>query len=155
MAYRAAEGGMEQMTAQMANMVAGNLNPTAADFTALNGQSPTGDPTVAYPVYTVVPNLKPDGTLKVTPEQIPSGPYAGLNAQIVSAALNVTARRVMGDEVTMTRNVEIALIPVFQFGFFSNGDLSFFASPDLSFNGRIHTNGDLVSGRFQRCLIEF
>jgi len=146
MAYRAAEGGMEQLTAQMANMVAGNLNPTAGDFTALNGQSPTGDPTVAYPVYTVVPNLKPDGTLKITPTQIPTGPYAGLNAQIVSAALNVTARRVMGDEVTMTRNVEVALIPVFQFGFFSNSDLSFFASPTLSFNGRIHTNGDLYLG---------
>ena len=47
MAYRAAEGGMEQLTAQMATAVAQNLNPTPAVFTALNGQSPSSDPTVS------------------------------------------------------------------------------------------------------------
>jgi len=147
MAYRAAEGGMEQLTAQMATAVAQNLNPTPAVFTALNGQSPSSDPTVSYPVYTVTPDLTAGGALNIRAIQIPTGPYAGLNAQIISAALNVTARKnLMNDEVTMNRNVEIALIPVFQFGFFSNGDLSFFASPTLSFNGRIHTNGDLYLG---------
>jgi len=46
----------------------------------------------------------------------------------------------------MLRTVEIALIPVFQFGVFSDSDLAFFASPDLDFKGRVHTNGDLYLG---------
>jgi hypothetical protein len=40
----------------------------------------------------------------------------------------------------------VALIPVFQFGVFSDGDLGFFSSPQLDFNGRVHTNGDLYLG---------
>ena len=43
----------------------------------------------------------------------------------------------------MTRDVEVAQIPVFQFGVFSDSDLSYFAGPDFDFGGRVHTNGDL------------
>jgi len=34
-------------------------------------------------------------------------------------------------------------IPVFQFGMFSDVDLSFFAGPNFNFGGRVHTNGNL------------
>ena len=34
-------------------------------------------------------------------------------------------------------------VPVFQFGVFSEGDLSFFPGPDFNFGGRVHTNGTL------------
>jgi hypothetical protein len=60
--------------------------------------------------------------------------------------LAVIARRLLGDQVRMLRTIEVALIPVFQFGVFSDSDLSFFASPDLDFKGRVHTNGDLYAG---------
>ena len=43
----------------------------------------------------------------------------------------------------MTRDVEVAQIPVFQFGVFSDSDLSYFAGPNFDFGGRVHTNGDL------------
>jgi hypothetical protein len=43
----------------------------------------------------------------------------------------------------MTRGVEVALIPVFQFGVFSDSDLSYFAGPPFAFQGRVHTNGNL------------
>ena len=46
----------------------------------------------------------------------------------------------------MLRTVEIALIPVFQVGVFSDSDLGFFSSPQLDFAGRVHTNGDLYLG---------
>ena len=46
----------------------------------------------------------------------------------------------------MMRTVEVAMIPVFQFGVFSDSDLGFFSSPDLDFAGRVHTNGDLYLG---------
>ena len=37
----------------------------------------------------------------------------------------------------------VALIPVFQFGVFSDSDLSYFAGPNFNFAGRVHTNGNL------------
>jgi len=43
----------------------------------------------------------------------------------------------------MTRGVEVALIPVFQFGVFSDSDVSYFAGPQFGFKGRVHTNGNL------------
>ena len=48
-----------------------------------------------------------------------------------------------GAQAHITRDVEVAQIPVFQFGVFSDSDLSYFAGPDFDFGGRVHTNGDL------------
>jgi hypothetical protein len=57
--------------------------------------------------------------------------------------LQATAQGPLGDEVNMSRTIQVALIPVFQFGMYSDSDLSFFAGQNLDFNGRVHTNGDL------------
>ena len=46
----------------------------------------------------------------------------------------------------MMRSAQVALIPVFQFGVFSENDLAFFSNPTIDFNGRIHTNSDLYVG---------
>ena len=43
----------------------------------------------------------------------------------------------------MTRDVQLARIPVFQFGVFSDGDLSYFSSVIFNMAGRVHTNGNL------------
>ena len=40
--------------------------------------------------------------------------------------------------------------PVFQFGMFSDVDLSFFAGPNFDFGGRVHTNGNLFLAAGQR-----
>jgi hypothetical protein len=62
--------------------------------------------------------------------------------------MNVTAQRIVGntETVSMTRTAEVALIPVFQFGVFCDGDCFFGRSPNLGFAGRVHTNGDLYLG---------
>ena len=49
----------------------------------------------------------------------------------------------LGAAVNMTRGVQVALIPVFQFGVFSDSDLSYFPGPYFDFRGRVHTNGNL------------
>ena len=43
----------------------------------------------------------------------------------------------------MRRTMQTVLIPVFQFGIFSENDLSFFAGPNFNFGGRVHTNSNL------------
>ena len=43
----------------------------------------------------------------------------------------------------MRREMQTVAIPVFQFGIFSENDLSFFAGPNFDFGGRVHTNQHL------------
>src|SRR5579864_5591837 len=74
---------------------------------------------------------------------ISSGANQGLGAQIIPMSMQVIATRPLGASVNMTRKVEVALIPVFQFGVFCGYDCSYFAGPDFGFGGRVHTNGNL------------
>jgi hypothetical protein len=74
---------------------------------------------------------------------ISSGPNEGLLAYITKLTLSVTALAPTASEVKMEREIEMALIPVFQFGLFSETDLSYFPGPGFDFAGRVHTNGNL------------
>jgi len=141
--YHAAEGAIENMTSALANTFQNIQSPTVGQITALSLNPPTNDPTITYTDYNFTPVTNPDGTLWSSFGQISSGQNQGLYAQLLKVNLTATAQRPLGDQVSMTRQVEVALIPVFQFGIFSDGDLSFFAGPNLDFNGRVHTNGDL------------
>jgi hypothetical protein len=147
LAYRSAEGAIEQMTSNLAATYQNLQSPQPSDITALNALAPTIPGTTFPPGgYTFTPHLNPDGSLVHNYGQVHSGPNAGLYAMITPIDLAVTADRPWGDEVRMLRTVEAAQIPVFQFGVFSDSDLSFFNSPILDFNGRVHTNGDLYLG---------
>ncbi|HEX4426072.1 MAG TPA: hypothetical protein VH079_11780 [Terriglobales bacterium] len=142
MAYRSAEGAIEKMTSDLANSFASST-PSPATITGLSSLVPSGDPSVSYPDYSFSPATTPGGALNANYSEIQTGPYQGLYAQTVPITLKATALRSLGQEVTMVRTVEMALVPVFQFGVFSDSDLSFFAGVDLDFQGRVHTNGDL------------
>jgi len=74
---------------------------------------------------------------------IKTGPYEGLIALQTPYQLDVTAKTATGGEVHLSRTIEAVAIPVFQFGMFSDSDLSFFAEQDFGFGGRVHTNGNL------------
>ena len=43
----------------------------------------------------------------------------------------------------MRREVQTVAVPVFQFGVYSENDLSFFAGPDFDFGGRVHSNENI------------
>ena len=149
LAFHAAEGGIEHMTSDLANMFQNIESPTAAEITGLSADAPPSTGIMSYPIYSLTPATNANGTLATNWGQIASGTYQGLYAQLLPVNLQVTATTslfgagTVGDEVNMSRTVEVALIPVFQFGVFSESDLSFFAGPNLTFAGRTHTNGDL------------
>jgi hypothetical protein len=149
LAYRGAEGGIENMTSSLTATFQNIQAPKASDITSLSSQAPS-IPGITFPTasggYTLTPRTNPDGSLKSTYGLISGGNNQGLYAQILPIDLAVTAQRPLGDQVRMLRTVEVALIPVFQFGVFSDSDLGFFSSPDLDFKGRVHTNGDLYLG---------
>jgi len=144
-AYHSAEGGIEKMTADLAATFQNALAPTASQICNLSTMQPTMAG-VTWKDYTVTPG--PVGqtcpaTLTAQFGQISSGPNQGLWAQIIPVNMLATAAEPGGQEVSMTRSAQVALIPVFQFGVFSESDLSFFSGPNFDFAGRIHTNGDL------------
>ena len=90
--------------------------------------------------FCAAPNGNPT-TTSVSP--IKTGPYEGLVAAQMPFQLDVSARTSTGGEVHLVRTTEAVAIPVFQFGMFSDVDLSFFAGPNFNFGGRVHTNGNL------------
>jgi len=161
--FHAAEGAIEKMTSDLSTALQTTLSPTIADIENLGANpGPPSIPGITFPAsgYTLTPvttstactagqtsGCCPTGVstpcISFSQGVVASGPYAGLNAQLMNVQLQATAQSLLGDEVNMNRTVELAFIPVFQFGIFSDSDLSFFAGPNFNFGGRVHTNGDL------------
>jgi Tfp pilus assembly protein PilX len=150
--YRATEGAIEKQTSDLANTFKSIQAPTSGQICAVSANFPTWDPTVTYPTYNVAPvnpGVANPCSVPLPPPvwgPVQSGPDAGLYAQIIPVTLNASAQRFNGETVSMTRTAEVALIPVFQFGVFCDGDCFFGRSPNLGFAGRVHTNGDLYLG---------
>jgi type II secretory pathway pseudopilin PulG len=144
-AYYGAESGMELLTANLAALYQQSQSPTPLQITALTNNPPDS---------TMIPSMNYLETITWTPDAFgnpashtsvisPPSSNAGLTAEIIPLTLKVVASRPGGASVNMTRGVEVALIPVFQFGVFSDSDLSYFAGPNFNFQGRVHTNGNL------------
>src|SRR5208282_1706561 len=154
-AYHSAEGGIEKMASDLAATFQNSQSPTAAQICAVSNTPPVMAG-VTWTTYTVTPV---SGCTQDPPThtwgQISSGPDQGLWAQIIPVNLQATAELGGGQEVSMLRTAQVALIPVFQFGVFSESALAFFSNPTLDFNGRIHTNGDLYVGVASGNTIEF
>jgi hypothetical protein len=142
-AYAAAHAGLEKLTASLgALFTGGNYSPTAAQIAALT----TTPPSLSGFQYTAA-----DGTSGYTIDAgavqtatIQNGPFQGLVGLITPYEINVTAKGSGGlgggAEVHLRRQLQTVAVPVFQFGVYSENDLSFFAGPDFDFGGRVHTN---------------
>jgi hypothetical protein len=152
-AFYGAEAGMEKLTADINNLFAQNYAPTGPEVDALAvlAQNPV-IPGVSYidPVlggpgsgYAVAYPKDGAGNPAATNHTITSGPYQGLVGLLTPYQLTVIAQSATGSEVKLHRTVNTVGIPIFQFGIFSQTDLSFFAGPNFNFGGRVHTNGNL------------
>jgi hypothetical protein len=157
-AFYAAEAGMESMTAALA--AAFNASPvlSSTDITNIMTTTAPVDMTVANNItyishaanapcgtngYCITFTPDPNGNPLATTHTILTGQNAGLVGLLTPYTLQVTAVTPQGSEVKLQRVVQTAAIPIFQFGMFSQTDLDFFAGPDFSFGGRVHTNGNL------------
>jgi len=143
-AYYGAESGMEKLTADLSALYTKYMIPTNAQIQALTTNPPTsamvGGMNYTETIsYSVDANGNPVNTWNT----VSSGSNQGLYAEIIPMTMSVIATRPAGASVNMTRKVEIALIPVFQFGVFCGYDCSYFPGPDFSFGGRVHTNQNL------------
>ncbi len=147
-AYYAAQSGLEKLTVDLGNLFLTNVAPTNQQIANLANNPPVIDgvtytaqaPLVPYGVTLLTCDNVGDTTCNGT---IQNGPYQGLIALKKVYGLDAIAKTTNGGEAHLTRKIESVAIPVFQFGTFSDVDLSLFAGATFTFGGRIHTNGNL------------
>jgi PilX N-terminal len=163
-AYYGAEAGIENLTAELAQLYQNTQTPNAAAITALvnpanyptniSGSNITGTnyvESITWPLSDPLGN--PTGTWDI----VGAGPDQGMVASLIPYNLQVTATRISsagesasnsaisptGSSVNLTRTVDVALLPAFEFGIFCAYDCDYFAGPDFNFGGRVHTNANL------------
>ena len=144
LAFYGAESGMEKLTADLSALYTQYMIPTNGQIQNLVNFPPTPamvsgmtyNETISYPV-------DGNGNPASSWNTVSSGSNQGLYAEIIPMTMQVIANRPAGASVNVTRKVEIALIPVFQFGVFCGYDCSYFPGPNFSFGGRVHTNQNL------------
>jgi Tfp pilus assembly protein PilX len=145
--FYAAAAGMEKMTADFCSLFAQTSRPTTAQINNIAASYPTELINEGFTFS------KPDGspgqlltadTTVPTAATIDQGPFAGLIASVIPYTLDTTAiQTATGTQVRLQRKINNYLVPIFQFGMFSNDDLEVHPGPAFAFNGRVHANGNL------------
>ena len=147
-AFYGSHGALEVLTADLGNVFTTDFAPSGADITALTNHLPKVDGVALVapdgtPGYTIDFDADANGNPIAVNRTITSGPFQGFVGLVTPYRLSVIARTPDGAEVRLDRTLNTVSIPVFQFGVYSETDLSFFAGPNFNFGGRVHTNGNL------------
>jgi len=143
-AYYGAESGMEKLTADLSSLYSQYQVPNNAQIQNLVTSPPTSTmiPGMNY-IETINYPLDASGNPVSGWNTVSAGTNQGLYAEVIPMTMSVIATRPGGASANVTRKVEVALIPVFQFGVFCGYDCSYFAGPNFGFGGRVHTNQNL------------
>ena len=156
--FYATEAAMEKMTNDFSDLFRRKMNPTAADLYTIRNSPP---PALAAEGFTFQQELAEDTerldelrAIQGLPSNIyprvniSDGPYAGLYSSVIPYKMSSTGSRTMTrTEVKLEREFNNYLVPLFQFGMFSNEDIEVHPGPLMTFNGRVHTNGNLYALR--------
>jgi type II secretory pathway pseudopilin PulG len=149
---------MEKMTNDFSNLFHIKMRPTVADMNKIAADYPTEFHDEGF---SFVQTLEED-TARLTEMRatqglpgtiyprvnIPDGPYAGLNSSIIPYKLSSTGTMdSTKTQVELEREFNNYLVPLFQFGIYSNEDLEFAPGTLLTFNGRIHSNRNIYALR--------
>src|SRR6266480_3098682 len=158
-AFYAAASGIEKMTSDFGELFARTSRPTSAQLLGIQNSPPAGLSTEGYTLNQTL-NVDSDTltAMRIT-QGIPTNstvlpnavmgadsPFAGLNASVNPYTLTTRATAADGTQVALTRQMNNYLIPIFQFGVFTDKDLEFWPQPPMTFNGRIHANGNIYLG---------
>jgi hypothetical protein len=156
--FYATEAAMEKMTNDFSNLFRRKMNPTRADLDIIEDTPP---PALAAEGFQFEQTLEEDAERlnelrqiqglpnNVYPRvNISDGPYAGLYSSVIPYKMTSLGKRTATrTEVKLEREFNNYLVPLFQFGMFSNEDIEVHPGPLMTFNGRVHTNGNLYALR--------
>jgi len=146
--FYAVHAGLEKLTADLGDLFAANVAPTSAQINTIAAGVPTTlgvtwtepDGSDGYRV-----NFPTDagGNPQASVMTVSNGPFQGLVGLATPYTMTATGRLADGSESSLTRTLQTVAIPIFQFGIFSENDLSFFAGPNFQFGGRVHSNSNV------------
>jgi hypothetical protein len=141
--FYVAHAGLEKITNDLGRVFSTNYAPTPTELATV-----TATPPVLGGMKFEIPGGGVGSGYRITKgadnaTTITTGSFAGLQGIITPYTIDVTAQSPQRSEVSLRRQVNTVAIPVFQFGIFSETDLSFFPGPQFNFGGRVHTNGNL------------
>ncbi len=154
-AYASAQAGLEKLTSGLAGLFVTDVSPSAAQINAIAATPPvipgftfTAPGGAAGSGYAV--SFTPDANGNPAGAALPitTGPFTGFQGLITKYTATITARSTGGGEVRLRRDIQTVAVPVFQFGVFSDSDLTFYAGDDFAFGGRVHTNQNLFVCEF-------
>jgi Tfp pilus assembly protein PilX len=148
--FYAAAAGIEKMTTDFSALFNRTSRPSSASLAGVAAASP---PELLFEGFTIEQTISLDDVTLAAMRQttnslypsvtIPNGPFAGLTASVAPYNLITTATSRTSAQVKLSRQINNYLIPIFQFGMFSNEDLEVHPGPQFTFNGRVHANGNL------------
>jgi hypothetical protein len=155
--FYAAASGIEKMTADFSALYGRTSRPTQAqrDTIALSypselvaeGFSFSNPPQSIIQDTTALAAMR--STQGIVAPALPrvtmpaDSPFGGLIASVDPYVLTSTATAADGTQVALTRNMNNYLIPLFQFGMFSDDDIELHPGAAFTFNGRVHANGNI------------
>lgn len=154
--FYATASSIEKMTNDFSNLFRYKMRPTANDLNTIANNPPDS---LLGEGFTFQQTLQED-TAKLQEMQtmqglpgnvyprvnIPEGPFAGLYSTIVPYKLTSTGNYPYnGVQIKLEREFNNYLIPLFQFGLFSNSDIELSPGVSMTFNGRIHSNENLFA----------
>ena len=156
--FYAASAGLEKMTNDFSNLFRQKLNPTQQDLDLIETQYPAE---MSGEGFSYEQNLDVDENkltelrytqglpASIYPRvNIPEGPFSGLYASIIPYKMSSTATMDnTGVQIKLEREFNNYLVPLFQFGIFSNEDVEVYPGPFMTFNGRVHANGNIYAIR--------
>jgi len=166
--YAAAHAGLEKLTSDMATLFVTDYSPAkwqidriiakppvipGFQFTAPGGVAGSGYLVTYKSETTPGPNFGNPVPDLTTGTPITAGPYSGFKGIITKYPITVTARSKGGAEVRLRRELQTVAVPVFQFGVFSETDLTFLAGDNFDFGGRVQTNGNLFLSENSCCTL--
>jgi hypothetical protein len=154
--FYATAAAIEKMTGDFSNLFQSKLNPTPGDLSKIKNDPPQPLKNEGFSFQqTLEEDTKRLTELRaiqglsntVYPRvNISDGPYAGLYASVIPYKISSTGTMdSTGVQVKLEREFNNYLVPLFQFGMFSNDDIEIHPGPLLTFNGRVHSNKNIYA----------
>jgi hypothetical protein len=141
----ASAAAIEKMTNDFSALFAHTSRPSDVQLHNIELNYPTELTNEGYtfPDHTLLLNSAALTAMGTNPTvTIPYGPFGGLIANLKPYTLTTTAQSPMA-QCKLTRDMNNYLIPLFQFGMFSDEDIELHPGPAFTFNGRVHANGNI------------
>jgi Tfp pilus assembly protein PilX len=141
--FYASAAGIEKMTSDFGDLFTKTSKPTTAQLNNIAISYPTE---LTSEGFTFNQSLVTDPSQSGSTVTIPTGPFSGLVASVTPYILTSTATQsATGSSVSLRRQMNNYLIPIFQFGMFSNEDIELYPLPSMAINGRVHANGNIYA----------